>query len=98
VLRWYEALAASLRGAGPVPEPMDRDPDTDERLVAAVRRDLADQDGLSTPTAVRMIWTGDHLDAVRRLQAGLAAPAREVAARGGASRGGLSFRRGETPG
>ena len=28
-----------------------------------------------------MIWTGDHLDAARRLQATLVAPAREAAAR-----------------
>lgn len=81
VMRWYDSLGDAMTGAGPVPAPMDRDPVTDERLITAVRRDLADRDGMGTPTAVRMIWTGDHLDAVRRLQGSLAGPARSVAAR-----------------
>lgn len=39
----------------------------DERLVAAVGRDVHASDG-EARTAIRMIWTGDHLDATRRLQ------------------------------
>jgi hypothetical protein len=33
-----------------------------------VRHDLRGEDGNASATAVRMIWTGDHLDALRRLQ------------------------------
>ena len=39
------------------------------------RHDLCGEDGQATATAVRMIWTGDHLDAARRLQDTLAGPA-----------------------
>ena len=76
---WYARLGRALTGRGQVPEAAHRDVDTDARLIAAVRRDLADHEGLGTPTAVRMIWTGDHLDAVRRLQESLISPARAVA-------------------
>jgi hypothetical protein len=44
-------------------------------LVDAVARDLRDGDGHATATGVRVIWTGDHIDAVRRLQAMLVGPA-----------------------
>ena len=50
----------------------------DGRLVDAVRSDLRLADGRASATAVRMIWTGDHLDAARRLQATLVGPARAV--------------------
>lgn len=44
-------------------------------LVESLRRELSDEHGQATDTAVRMIWTADHLDAARRLQPGLAAAA-----------------------
>ncbi|WP_406213972.1 hypothetical protein [Streptomyces canus] len=44
-------------------------------LVESLRRDLSDEDGRATDTAVRVIWTADHLDAARRLQPILAAAA-----------------------
>ena len=59
-----------------MPEPLARDRLADDRLVEAVGHDLRDADGQATATAVRMIWTGDHLDAARRLQASLVEPAR----------------------
>jgi uncharacterized membrane protein YccC len=74
--RWYAGLAASLIGDGGVPEPLARDTHGEERLVDAVSHDLRGDDGTATGTAVRMIWTGDHLDAARRLQALLVGPAR----------------------
>jgi len=80
VTGWYEALGGSFVG-GEVPTPQERDQAGDARLVLAVRRDLKDGDGNATATAVRMIWTGDHLDAVRRLQGLLVAPARAAARR-----------------
>ena len=72
---WYDDLAESLDGEHPVPASLDRDSDANTRLVRAVQHDLRDEDGKATATAVRMIWTGDHLDAMRRLQPGLIAPA-----------------------
>jgi uncharacterized membrane protein YccC len=74
--RWYAGFAASLTSRGDVPEPLPADPDESDRLVAAVRHDLRGADGKATGAAVRMIWTGDHLDAARRLQDTLAGPAR----------------------
>jgi hypothetical protein len=72
---WYEHLAASLTGRDPVPEPMAPDEVADGRLIDAVERDLVGSDGYATATGIRVIWTGDHLDAVRRLQAVVAPPA-----------------------
>jgi uncharacterized membrane protein YccC len=81
VKHWYEDLAASLAAGGAPREPLPDDKVADERLVAAVRRDLRVDDGEATATAARMIWTGDHLDAVRRLQELIVGPARVVAER-----------------
>jgi hypothetical protein len=72
---WYDDLAQSLDGAHPVPASLDRASDANTRLVRAVQHDLRDEDGKATATAVRMIWTGDHLDAMRRLQPALVDPA-----------------------
>jgi uncharacterized membrane protein YccC len=77
---WYRNFAASLEGRGPVPEPLTRDALADGRLVEAVSQDLRAADGQATGTAVRVIWTGDHLDAARRLQGMLVGPARAAAA------------------
>jgi Fusaric acid resistance protein-like len=77
--RWYRAFAVSLTGDGPVPEPLEPDALADQRLVDAVGHDLRGHDGHATATAVRMIWTGDHLDAARRLQGSLIEPARTAA-------------------
>jgi hypothetical protein len=73
---WYRDFAAGLTDHGDVPEPLTHDEPADQRLVDAVARDLRGEDGQATATAVRMIWTGDHIDAARRLQGTLAAPAR----------------------
>ena len=51
----------------------------DGRLIRAVRRDLLGNDGRASAIAVRMIWTGDHLDVVRRLQTAIISPARATA-------------------
>ena len=51
----------------------------DGRLVDAIRRDLRDEDGNANATAVRVIWTGDHLDAARRIGDTLVPPARAAA-------------------
>jgi hypothetical protein len=77
---WYSRFAESLVGQGNVPEPLGADAVADGRLVDAVGHDLRDQDGHATATAVKVIWTGDHLDAVRRLQGMLVGPAQEAVA------------------
>jgi uncharacterized membrane protein YccC len=76
---WYEDLASSLLSGGALRKPLDRDAGADGRLVDAVRQDLRGEDGAATATAVRMIWTGDHLDAARRLQGLIVDPARTAA-------------------
>jgi hypothetical protein len=77
---WYNGFAASLAGQGEVPEPLPHDELADGRLVDAVSRDLRLRDGQVSSTAARMIWTGDHIDAARRLQDLLVGPARIAAA------------------
>jgi uncharacterized membrane protein YccC len=79
VAGWYAHLGETLAGAASPPVPASRDLPADERLVEAVRRDLTSPTGMASPTAVRMIWTGDHLDALRRLQPALLGPAADLA-------------------
>jgi hypothetical protein len=74
VEQWYARLAGSLVSDVPAWEPMPHDPRADGRLLTAVRRDLQGPDGSRGGTAARMIWTGDHLDAARRLQSTLRPP------------------------
>jgi hypothetical protein len=81
VTGWYDSLATTLITGGELPPPLAHDEAADGRLVRAVRRDLLGDDGRASATAVRMIWTGDHLDAVRRLQAAIIDPARATAGR-----------------
>jgi hypothetical protein len=73
VTAWYRGLAEGLDQRTPAPEPLDRNPDSAARLVESVRTDLHDEDGQATANAVRLIRTGDHVDAARRLQPSLAA-------------------------
>jgi uncharacterized membrane protein YccC len=73
---WYDALATTIMTGGELPQPLAPDTGADGRLVRAVHRDLLGDDGSASATAVRMIWTGDHLDVVRRLQAAITSPAR----------------------
>jgi hypothetical protein len=81
VVGWYDELAAGLGGPGAVPDPLPADPVADQRLAATVRHDLRDTDGLANATAVRMVWTGDHLDAARRLADSLVGPTRKITER-----------------
>jgi hypothetical protein len=79
VTGWYDDLATTIVTGGELPQPLAHDMDADGRLVRAVRRDLLGDDGTASATAVRMIWTGDHLDVARRLQAAITSPARAPA-------------------
>ncbi|HWF51475.1 MAG TPA: FUSC family protein [Solirubrobacteraceae bacterium] len=91
---WYDHFADSLTGAEQVPDPLAPDQDADGRLVDAVASDLHDSDGNATATGVRVIWTGDHLDAVRRLQEVLVDPARAAVAEHALSAGSAMSMRG----
>ncbi|HEX3308596.1 MAG TPA: FUSC family protein, partial [Streptosporangiaceae bacterium] len=79
VTGWYDDLATVVITGGELPRPIGQDEAADSRLVRAVRRDLLGNDGRASATAVRIIWTGDHLDVVRRLQAAIISPARATA-------------------
>ncbi|WP_369250383.1 FUSC family protein [Streptomyces sp. R41] len=76
VSAWYRDLAASLGRQTALPDPLPRNPAAEARLVDSLRRDLWDESGQATDTAVRIIWTADHLNAARRLQPSLATAAR----------------------
>lgn len=80
VTGWYQAIAAALTGSGDVPAELPPDAAADGRLVDAVRHDLTGEDGQGTATAVKMIWTADHVAVARRLQARIAGPVRTAAA------------------
>jgi uncharacterized membrane protein YccC len=73
---WYGQLATGLEHRTEVPEPQEREQAVTQRLVDAVARDLQGVDGSGTATGVRVVWTGDHLDAVRRLEQTLVDSAR----------------------
>jgi hypothetical protein len=89
VTNWYAALAQAVLHTGTVPGPLPPDEGADDRLVQALEGDLAGAPGpAARPLAVRaqtvrMVWTGDHVDAARRLQAQVAEPARTAADRRG---------------
>jgi hypothetical protein len=76
VTGWYDSLATTMITGGELPRPLAHDEAAGGRLIRALHRDLPGDDGRATATAVRIIWTGDHLDVVRRLQAAIISPAR----------------------
>ncbi len=75
----YEEMARALAGRGEMPAPATHDETTNGRLIDAVRHDLAGRDNRGTGTAIKMIWTADHIDAARRLQSAVVEPARAAA-------------------
>lgn len=80
VAGWYDRFARSLAQSEPVPDPIFPNEAASGRLVDAVSRDLRGTDGYATATGVKVIWTGDHIDAARRLQETLIEPARAAVA------------------
>jgi hypothetical protein len=81
LIDWYQRLGESLSGGGAVPDPLPPDGGAEGRLLDALSRDLTGRSHRANATAIRMIWTGDHLDAARRLQHTLVAPARAATRR-----------------
>lgn len=86
VRNWYDDLAASLTDGQRPDGPLGYDDAADSRLIEAVRSDLNSGDSETAATAVRIVWTGDHLDATRRLQETIAPAAQEASRLQGASR------------
>jgi uncharacterized membrane protein YccC len=79
VLRdWYGELAQGIAGPAAVPEPLDGDDDAAARLVESLHRQLGGDSGQEGAAVVHLIWTADHLDALRRLQVQLVDPARRA--------------------
>ena len=79
VTRWYEEFATSLptRSGRPSRSPTTTPPTGAWSTPCAAIS--ASEDGTGERTAVRMIWTGDHLDAARGMQALLLEPAHTAA-------------------
>jgi len=71
---WYEQLASSLVAREPLPAPTPSDPEDRHRLADVVADDLGDASGHIVARAVRIIWTGDYLDVVRRLESVIVGP------------------------
>jgi len=78
VRNWYDDLAVSLTDGQRPEDPLGYDQAADGRLIEAVRSDLDSGDSGTAATAVRIVWTGDHLDATRRLQEAIAPAAQEA--------------------
>lgn len=75
VKRWYEDFARSLVTDEEPRPPLPHDDAAERRLLDAVRDDLGSDNADASENVVRIIWTGDHLDAARRTQALVLAPA-----------------------
>ncbi|WP_313540494.1 FUSC family protein [Leifsonia aquatica] len=74
--RWYGELATQLAAQEPLPQPAPKDPSAPTRLADAVADDLQSGSADAMGTAVRVIWTADYLEVVRRLQSAIVPPAR----------------------
>ncbi len=74
--QWFDELGAGIAAGTGIPEPLEPDVAANTRLLEALRRDLGAGAGKPNPAVVRMIWTADHLDAIRRLGGSLVDPAR----------------------
>ena len=82
VTNWFAAMAHAMTSAGTVPRALSRDGAADGRLVEALAQDLesrAAPDAAVRAQTVRLVWTSDHVDTARRLQALVEQPARTAA-------------------
>jgi uncharacterized membrane protein YccC len=82
VTNWFAAMAHAMTSAGTVPRALSRDGTADGRLVEALAHDLETRsatDAAIRAQTVRLVWTSDHVDTARRLQALVEEPARLAA-------------------
>jgi len=82
VTNWFSAMAQALTGAGAVPRPLQPAPDSDlvHALATDVRSGAGPDDQAVRAYAVRLVWTNDHVDVARRLQATVEPAARTASA------------------
>ena len=82
VTNWFAAMAQALTGAGPVPRALQRSADADlvHALASDVRNGAHLDDHAVRTYAVRLVWTNDHVDVARRLQATVEPAARTASA------------------
>jgi fusaric acid resistance family protein len=87
VVAWFDSSGRALEGLAPVPVHTVGPPAADTALQRVLRRELTSDGGTrDASAAVRMIWTADHLDALRLLQRQTIGAVREAAAAGGLRR------------
>ncbi|MFF4896285.1 FUSC family protein [Streptomyces sp. NPDC001068] len=80
IAAWFETSGRALAGRARVPDRTVGPRAADQALDQALSRELAtDTDLRDASAAVRMIWTADHLDALRLLQAQIIGPLHEAA-------------------
>ena len=75
---WFTQAAGALLGEGEPPRPDVTNPSSGIRLVAALGRDLDGDDERGAAAAVRMIWTAEHVDTARMLEAGVVGPVEKI--------------------
>jgi hypothetical protein len=68
---WYVALGHALVDGRPVPEPHTPDADGSNQLLACVREAARGRDRSTVNAALVLLWTGQHLDNLWRLEAHL---------------------------
>ncbi|MFG2946411.1 FUSC family protein [Streptomyces adustus] len=80
VVAWYETSGRALAGLTTAPSHTVEKRVADVELWDALRRDLSGDTGRGVASeAVRVIWTADHLDTLRRLQTRILRPVRAAA-------------------
>jgi uncharacterized membrane protein YccC len=68
---WYTSLGSALVKRRPVPPPHVRDTEGGRRLLACVRDAARDRDKATVNAALVLLWSSQHLDNLRRLEAHL---------------------------
>ncbi len=71
--RWYGDLGRELLDRERPPDPLPHDERLEQRLADAVARSLR-TGSMDAATGIRIVWTADYLDVVRRLQAAVVGP------------------------
>lgn len=82
VTNWWAAMAHAMTSTGTVPRALSRDGTAESRLVESLAEDLESRratDAVVRAQTVRLVWTSDHVDTARRLQALVEQPARAAA-------------------
>lgn len=65
--RWFGELGDDLVRRAVTPRPLEPDTALEQSLAEAIARDAGDA-SVGSATVIRIIWTADYLDVVRRLQ------------------------------